>query len=219
MNAVLTLAIEASTSAGSVAVLRGDELLAQREVVMRASAGEQLLPAIDAVLGEVGATTRELGCLVCGAGPGSFTSLRVAASLAKGIASAHSLPLYAVPSLALIAGDPELADGRYLTVLDALRDELYAAAYQRKGDEVTQLARVRLIARAALPRAAERLRAKIIGPEEKPRTFPRAANAVRLGAWLGRKPVQLASWEPDYGRLAEAQVTWERAHGRRLSVG
>jgi tRNA threonylcarbamoyladenosine biosynthesis protein TsaB len=29
-------------------------------------------------------------------------------------------------------------------------------------------------------------------------------------------PVDLASWEPDYGRLAEAQVRWERAHGRPL---
>jgi len=31
-----------------------------------------------------------------------------------------------------------------------------------------------------------------------------------------RPPVDLASWEPDYGRLAEAQVRWEAAHGRPL---
>jgi hypothetical protein len=41
---------------------------------------------------------------------------------------------------------------------------------------------------------------------------------VRLGAWLAQPPVSLAAWEPDYGRLAEAQVKWEQAHGRPLSV-
>ena len=48
--------------------------------------------------------------------------------------------------------------------------------------------------------------------------YPRAANVVRLGQWLALPPVSLAAWEPDYGRLAEAQVKWERAHGRPLPV-
>ena len=35
----------------------------------------------------------------------------------------------------------------------------------------------------------------------------------------GIPPVDLASWEPAYGRLAEAQVKWEAAHGRPLQTG
>ena len=101
MSGALTLALEAATSMGSVAILRGRDVLASREVAMRGGAEERLLPAIDGALTESGATTRELERIVCGAGPGSFTSLRVSASLAKGIAFAHSIPLYAVPSLAL----------------------------------------------------------------------------------------------------------------------
>ncbi|HEV7703258.1 MAG TPA: tRNA (adenosine(37)-N6)-threonylcarbamoyltransferase complex dimerization subunit type 1 TsaB, partial [Gemmatimonadaceae bacterium] len=116
MSGALTLALEAATSTGSVAILRDRDVLAHREVAMRSGAEEHLLPAIDAALGEAGATTRDLGRIVCGAGPGSFTSLRVSASLAKGIAFAHSLPLFAVPSLALIAADPMLADGTYLAI-------------------------------------------------------------------------------------------------------
>jgi tRNA threonylcarbamoyladenosine biosynthesis protein TsaB len=58
----------------------------------------------------------------------------------------------------------------------------------------------------------------VIGPEERPRTYPRAASIMRLGVWLAQPPVSLAAWEPDYGRLAEAQVKWEQAHGRPLSV-
>ena len=42
--------------------------------------------------------------IVCGAGPGSFTSLRIAGSIAKGIAGGANRPLYAVPSMALMVG-------------------------------------------------------------------------------------------------------------------
>jgi tRNA threonylcarbamoyladenosine biosynthesis protein TsaB len=219
MSGMLTLALEAATSIGSVAVLRGSELLASREVAMRSGAEEHLLPAIDEALHEVGATTRDLARVVCGAGPGSFTSLRVSASLAKGIAFARGLALYAVPSLALIAADALLADGAYLAVLDALRGDVFAAAYARNGNEVTELSPVRLVARDSLAHEAALLQATVIGPEERPRTSPRAANVVRLGAWLALPPVSLAAWEPDYGRLAEAQVKWEQTHGRPLPVG
>ena len=218
MNSALTLALEAATSTGSVAIIRGRDVLASREVRMRGGAEEHLLPAIDAALTEAGATTRDLEHIVCGAGPGSFTSLRVSASLAKGIASAHSLPLFAVPSLALIAADPSLVDGAYVAIIDALRGEIFAAAFLRQDDEVTELAPARLVHRQALAREAAELHATVIGPEEHPRTTPHAANVVRLGAWLALEPVSLAAWEPDYGRLAEAQVKWELAHGRPLPV-
>ena len=164
MSGTLTLALEAATATGSVAVLRGHELLAHREVAMRGGAEEHLLPAIDAALHEAGATTQELARLVCGAGPGSFTSLRVSASLAKGIAFARSLQLFAVPSLALIAADPSLADGTYLAVLDALRGDVFAGTYRREGDAVTELAPVRLVARDALAQEAAVLHATVIGP-------------------------------------------------------
>jgi tRNA threonylcarbamoyladenosine biosynthesis protein TsaB len=218
MSGMLTLALEAATSMGSVAVLRDGELLASREVAMRSGAEEHLLPAMDESLREAGATTRDLARVLCGAGPGSFTSLRVSASLAKGIAFAQSIPLYAVSSLALIAADASLGDGVYLAVLDALRGDVFAAAYTRADNEVTELSPVRLVPRDSLAREAARLQATVIGPEERPRTNPRAANVVRLGAWLVQPPVSLAAWEPDYGRLAEAQVKWEQAHGRPLSV-
>lgn len=218
MTATLTLALEAATSTGSVAVLRDRELLASREVAMRGSAEERLLPAIDAALAEAKATTRDLARIVCGAGPGSFTSLRVAASLAKGIAFARSVPLFAVPSLALIAADASLPDGSYIAVIDALREEMYAGTYHRQGDVLTELAPIRLMDREAIVREAEFQHALVIGPEERPRTAPHAQNIVRLQAWLALPPVSLAAWEPDYGRLAEAQVVWERAHGRPLAV-
>jgi tRNA threonylcarbamoyladenosine biosynthesis protein TsaB len=218
MSGALTLALEAATSTGSVAIVRGSEVLASREVAMRSGAEEHLLPAIDAALREAGASSRDLARIVCGAGPGSFTSLRVSASLAKGLAFAHGIPLFAVPSLALIAADAALADGAYLAVIDALRGDVFAGAYRREDGQVTEREPVRLVARTSLEHEAALLHSAVVGPEEQPRTQPRASNIVRCDAWLALAPVSLAAWEPDYGRLAEAQVKWEQAHGRPLSV-
>jgi tRNA threonylcarbamoyladenosine biosynthesis protein TsaB len=48
--------------------------------------------------------------------------------------------------------------------------------------------------------------------------MPAAAAVVRLREWGRLEPVALTSWEPEYGRLAEAQVVWERTHGQALPV-
>src|SRR5918912_3862706 len=100
---LLTLALDASTYVGSVAVLRGAELLAEREAAMRGEHEERLLPAVDGALRAAGVVPTSLHRVVCGAGPGSFTSLRIAASIAKGIAVGCGLPLLAVSSLMLAA--------------------------------------------------------------------------------------------------------------------
>jgi len=48
---------------------------------------------------------------------------------------------------------------------------------------------------------------------------PSAAAVTRIGDWRCCGPVSLTDWEPEYGRLAEAQVKWEREHGHALPAG
>jgi tRNA threonylcarbamoyladenosine biosynthesis protein TsaB len=58
---------------------------------------------------------------------------------------------------------------------------------------------------------------KVIGPAQLCDVGPHARGvAPILESIIESGPVDLASWEPDYGRLAEAQVRWEAAHGRPL---
>src|SRR6266550_1544421 len=131
----ITLAIEGSTYEGSVAVLSDFAVIAERGVrredgrVSPVGVGEQLMPAIAECLKESGVKRGEIGRIVCGAGPGSFTSLRVAGSVAKGLAAGYGVELYAVSSLLLIVSgaQPPLPNGKYLSVLDAMRGEFYAA--------------------------------------------------------------------------------------------
>jgi hypothetical protein len=61
---------------------------------------------------------------------------------------------------------------------------------------------------------------RVVGPLEPTPLFPHARGvAAMLAACVAEGPVDLDAWEPSYGRLAEAQVKWEAAHGRPLAAG
>lgn len=216
------LVMDASTYRGTVAVVDGTRVLAEGEVQMRGEQEERLMPAVAEALVAAGVRSSELGGVVCGAGPGSFTSLRIAGSIGKGIAVAAQVPLYAVSSiLLLVAGAaPAAQPGRYLGVLDAMRGGVFAGRVL-VGDTgwVEQEGEVDLLDSAtALRRAAEEGR-EMVGPGVGPGWSPHARGFARLRLVEGApRAVDLARWEPSYGRLAEAQVQWEHKHGRSLSA-
>jgi tRNA threonylcarbamoyl adenosine modification protein YeaZ len=216
---MITLALDASTYVGSVCVVRRGVILATREVAMRDQRRDHLMPAVQAALDECGIQVSALDRVVCGGGPGSFTSLRIAGAIAKGLAMATGYPLYAVSSLALMVGavEPALRPGEYVAVLDALRGEYYAATCTvGEGGAVVDVGSLSVIGRDALEER-ERLGEVIIGEGHAVRSIPHARGTVRVEHLLERDgPVDLAMWEPDYGRVAEAQRRWEAAHGRAM---
>ncbi len=216
----LTLALEASTYRGSVALFRGATVAAESEVAMRGATEERLMPAAAAALAAVGAEAGDLVRLVCGAGPGSFTSLRIAAAIAKGLAMARGTPLYAVSSLLLVAagGETPLDTGSYLVVTDAMREERFSAQVQVDSVGVpTMVGDVRRLASADVAQWAAERGLQRIGPGELMERWPHARGAgLLMTTLLASGPVNLSTWEPTYGRLAEAQVKWEAAHGRAL---
>ena len=206
----VTLALDASTYDGSVAVLRDGTLVAERTVAMRGEREERLMPAVADALASAGAAPRDLARVVCGAGPGSFTSLRIAASIAKGIASATGAPLFAVSSLALAA--VEAGHGRWTITLDALRGESYVAVYTWDGATLGALRAPTVTAHADVKPVAAEYTAAVVAARPHAR-----AVAPLLGAIIASGAVDRASWEPSYGRRAEAQVRWEAAHGEPLA--
>ena len=218
---MITLAVDASTYRGSVAVLDDSRVLIQSTAAMRGQDREQLMPAVAAALRSVGASLQTVERVVCGAGPGSFTSLRIAASIAKGIAAGRSVPLFAVSSLALIVAG-NVTDGprgprRYLAVQDALRGECFVAEFEHHEGAVSQVSSTRMIPSDEVESVAARSAARAVGPELRENWLPHArGTALLLDGILASGPVDLGSWEPVYGRLAEAQVKWEAAHGRAL---
>ncbi len=219
---MITLVLEAATYVGSVALLDDSRLLGERTVAMRGREHEALMPATAALLQEHGIAPTALGRVVCGAGPGSFTSLRIAGGIAKGMAMAAGCPLVPVSSLALVvASQPSLPAGRYLAAIDALRGEHYVELFDvSPRGEITLVSPTRLVPSAAVVAAAAENDAHAVGPGQPERSVePHARAAARLTKLIdATAPADLAQWEPAYGRLAEAQVKWEAAHGRPLTV-
>jgi len=222
-----TLALEGSTYQGSVALVRDSEVVAERTLheegggMPRAGRGEKLMPAVAECIREAAVERGDIARIVCGAGPGSFTSLRVAGSVAKGLAVGYGVELYAVSSLLLtVAGArPPVQPGEYLSVIDAMRGEFFVAQMTlRGGGMVTQTERTALMTGEQLEDFQVKERAiRVVGPGQQIDLHPHARGAAPLlESIIEKGPVDLASWEPDYGRLAEAQVRWEAAHGRPL---
>lgn len=217
----LTLALDASTYRGSVAVLDGDTVRGAVTVAMRDARAEQLMPGVLEALEAAGAGVRDVQRVVCGGGPGSFTSLRIAAGIAKGLALGLARPLYSVPSLLLVVAGAPVGEGRYLAVLDAMRGERFVAPADVAEDGAVVMAGpMELVTEDAVAARAARERRRRVGPAEEIAAFPAAAGVARvLGQVLEAGPRPLESWQPHYGRLAEAQVKWEATHGRALEVG
>jgi tRNA threonylcarbamoyladenosine biosynthesis protein TsaB len=154
---VKLLALDTATSTAGIAIVErsappsgggsGDRVLAEARHDT-AGRGADLLVAIDRLCRDAGVAPRELDAIAIGAGPGSFTGLRIGMATAKGIAFAAGRPLWAVSSLAALADDaqreldgdlpaeivPGLDDDPPTVIcaaLDARRGEVFAGCFVR----------------------------------------------------------------------------------------
>ena len=219
---MLALALDASTTAGSVALIRDGVLVAGKVVAMRGEHEERLMPAVVDLLRESDVDVAALTTIACGDGPGSFTSLRIAAAICKGIAAARLLTLHVAPSPLLIVtgAEPRLPPGKYVAALDAMRGDVFALVVTVGSDGTAKAeGDVVLGPRAAAEESARALGAALVGPMEDQPRAPHARGFVDLLRTGRTRRVDVASWEPAYGRKAEAQVRWEVAHGRPLEAG
>jgi tRNA threonylcarbamoyl adenosine modification protein YeaZ len=220
------LVVEAATSAGSVALLHRDaavlpwQLLARSTVVMGSGREDRLTPAVAALCESAGVPLASLSAVVCGSGPGSFTSLRIAGALVKGLACGLNVPLFAIPSLLLVAAPGPGAGavpGPVLVLLDALREECFAQRVVVAADGMARLdGGLRRVSRGEVADMAAD--ARLLEIDLTRGVTPDAASARWCAPWESFGPQPVDDWEPEYGRLAEAQVKWEAMHGRPLPV-
>lgn len=122
------LALETSTEYCSCAYTNGGDV---HELFERAGQRHStlLLQMVERLLADVGSRIGEIEAIAFGAGPGSFTGLRIACSVAQGLAMARDLPVLPVVTLEALA--EETAAERVIACLDARMGELYLAGYER----------------------------------------------------------------------------------------
>lgn len=124
----LILCLETSSEVCSVSISRGSEMLSLKESERKNSHAEVIVQLIDECLQRARVERRSINAVAVGAGPGSYTGLRIATSVAKGICYAYDIPLLAVSSLdnLLVAAMSEHPGYEsYIAAIDARRMEVY----------------------------------------------------------------------------------------------
>jgi len=238
----LFLAMDTSAREGSLAIGRRttgrDTGSGGLEVVARATLGADeehaayLVPRIGELLKEVGVGPEELDGFVVGAGPGSFTGVRIGAATAKGMAWSSKKPLWAFSSLAGAAADVEEEPIRpRLVLFDARGDRVYAAAFRVAHGKLEtilppQATTVGVVLDDLIPPGAIlmgdgalRHRALLEGLGNSilplPAGRPSAAGLLRVLSLDLEVPsvADPGSWEPDYLRESGAERMWKtRGH-------
>lgn len=133
------LLFDTSTPKGLLLVGGNGRVFSSATWVAEQSHSQKLIPQTRIALEMAGISASDLTHIAVGAGPGSFTGLRVALATAKGLAISLGLPLVAVPSLEFFASEVALESGVVASTCDAFRGELYLGIYKKSGATLSLL--------------------------------------------------------------------------------
>jgi tRNA threonylcarbamoyladenosine biosynthesis protein TsaB len=225
------LAFDTSTEILRAAVQRAGASVIQDEAAGGAQASAALIPLLQSLLARAGLQLRQLDAILFGRGPGSFTGLRTACSVAQGLGFGANVPVVGVDTLLALAEDARERSGadRVVALLDARMGEVYAARYahdgrvwQRQGDMV--LARPDAVdvpqgwtlAGNAFAAHGDAFAAHL----QRVEAAPTAMAMLRLAPGLiaSGEARDAAHALPLYIRDKVAQTTEERAHARRIQA-
>lgn len=134
------LAIETATESCSVALMLNEEIIELSEIAPRRH-NEIVLSMCEKVLAQAETSLTELDAIAFGRGPGAFTGVRLAASVAQGIAMGQDLPVVPVSSLATLsqAVYEEKQVQEVFACIDARMQEVYYGVYKLSPDYLMEL--------------------------------------------------------------------------------
>lgn len=229
------LAFDSSNQPLTVAVIDGEEILTEQIINVRRNHSIQLMPAIDEALKQANLAIADIDRIVVASGPGSYTGLRIAVTIAKSLAWAQNIDLVGVSSLQVLAGNSSSDTNKLLVPLfDARRKNIYTGLYARdeKGTLIqlesdTHMAaaewadflaknysdrQIQLIGTAAqdfYEIFSEKLGERVlVAPVSQ--SLPRASVLALLG-----REAEVADTHhliPTYLKLAEAEENWLKEH-------
>jgi tRNA threonylcarbamoyladenosine biosynthesis protein TsaB len=126
------LAIDTSSKALTVALLRGAECLAEDGMTAERNHSIYLLPVIQRMLASCDVTVEQLQAIAVGRGPGSYTGVRIGVTVAKTMAWSLQIPLIGVSSLSALAHGTRgnvTGTSLFVPMFDARRGQVYSGLY------------------------------------------------------------------------------------------
>jgi tRNA threonylcarbamoyladenosine biosynthesis protein TsaB len=227
------MAIETSGRAGAVSLVENSVVLVEESFPHGLKHAAGMLPMIDRLMRQHGWKPADLRHLYVSQGPGSFTGLRIGITLAKTLAMATGARIVGVPSLAVLAENAPVEATNLIVVLDAKRDQIFTARYQRQDGQWIEREPAHLDSLAAMlgrtPRPVHLLgegipwhenflppdRAGIIIITPQSSWNARAAVVAKIGIAMAARGefVDADRFTPAYVRKPEAEEKYEAANG------
>ena len=135
---VLILAVDTSSPAGSLAVLKDIRTIGTVAAWTAELYSSRMFRQLEFLLQELSLAMNDFDLFAVAIGPGSFTGLRVGLTAIKGWAEVYRKPIAAVSTLEAVASQSQSAATRLVSVLDARRGQVYFAIYRRAGSSVDE---------------------------------------------------------------------------------
>lgn len=230
------LAFDTSNQPLSVAVVEDEKILTEITINIKRNHSLQLMPAINEALEQANTTLDDIDRVAVAKGPGSYTGLRIAVTIAKSLAWSKKIGLVGISSLKVVAANrfDENSGEMIVPIFDARRQNIYTGLYTRKNDgELLQvmeethisaeqwadilaekefpspLTLVGVDAPAFIDVFKEKLgdQVQLAIPEEN---LPRASVLALLAR--NEKPTDIHAFAPTYLKLAEAEENWLKEH-------
>lgn len=227
------LAIDTSTYTLSIGLSDGDVVLAEQVTNVKKNHSIRVMPAIEALMNEVGMKPRDLNKIVVANGPGSYTGVRIGVTIAKTLAWTLNIPITAVSGLASLAASAPLIEGLVCPMFDARREQVFTGLYRlsnglvelvkedqnvpvvdwcqellRMGEPVLFVGQESII--------YEQVIAEIMGSAAvfagKSVPYTRPGALLSLAPGMEQDPSQVV---PNYARLAEAEANWLKANEKK----
>jgi tRNA threonylcarbamoyl adenosine modification protein YeaZ len=133
------ISVDSSTVSATCAIVEDNKLLGEIIYNDKKQHSIILMSQIDTLLANLALSIQDIDGFVVSKGPGSFTGLRIGMATIKGLAQPSNKPIVAISSLDALAYNMAYSTGLICPILDALRDNVYTALYEYRGEELIKL--------------------------------------------------------------------------------
>lgn len=148
---MLTLILDSATKNMYLALVEDDQVLYEKYYLGANDHAKHIVSGVDLALKTTNKTIKDINKIVCGVGPGSYTGVRMAVTVAKMLSHFANIPLYKISTLALMASGTK---GKVLAQIDARRGNVFGGIF-KEGKELTKEAFTTLVSLEELEHDSE----------------------------------------------------------------